>query len=64
MFSIVCEKCPSKEVSRSQWLEHLLWLRTILQGGCGIDMDDLDLNTWHDLGALSAELNKGQMKNV
>lgn len=61
MLETACAKCPAKEFVRSQWLEHLLWLRTIQTGGCRLDPDDLDINTWHDLGVLDAELTKGRM---
>ena len=61
MLETVCERCPSKEFVRSQWLEHLLWLRTVQNGGLQLDMDDLELNTWYDLGVLDSEMNKGKM---
>ena len=61
MLKALCRACPNRNPRCSLWLEHLLWLRTLLKGQCPLGIDDLELETWFDLGLLDHELNKGKL---
>lgn len=48
----MCKRCPRREAKPSPWVGRLLYLRTLRMGGYPFAADDLDLETWADLGEL------------
>lgn len=58
MLEALCRTCPHRTPQRSIWLEHLLWLRMLMAGHCPVGINDLELETWLDLGLLEHELKK------
>lgn len=44
-----CKECEKNKNQKSIWVDHLSWIYAIISVS-NIDMNDLPLNTWQDLG--------------
>jgi len=49
---VACGVCAKRKAARSSYVSHLIFLRTKRLGGYPFGAEDLDEQTWIDLGIL------------
>ena len=52
-----CERCPkARPEDINPYTAHILWLITLQEGGFPFGADDMDLETWTDMGRVKQTL--------
>lgn len=61
----MCEQCESHErFEERRYLETILWLVRLQDGGFTFSPDDLDLNLWADLGIARTYLKQKDLQQL